>query len=101
MADIPDDAVVGRIEDVVQRRGQLDHAEAGAKVAAGNGHGVDRLGAQLVGDLAQVALRKLPKIGRRDDRVEEGRLRGFRHVRLFRSTRSESGPGSPPWTIIR
>jgi hypothetical protein len=36
----------------VQRDGELDHAEAGAEMAAGHRDGVDGLGAQLVGELA-------------------------------------------------
>ena len=34
VADVPDQAVVRRVEQVVQRDGQLDHAEAGAEMAA-------------------------------------------------------------------
>ena len=56
MADVPDDAVARRVEQVVQRDGQLDHAEAGAEMAAGDRHRVDRLLAQLVGELAQLRL---------------------------------------------
>ena len=42
MADIPDQLVVGRVEDIVQRHGQLDHAEAGAQMPAGHRHDIDR-----------------------------------------------------------
>ena len=56
MADVPDQPVARRVEHVVQRDGQLDHAEAGAEMAAGDRHGVDRLLAQFVGELAQLAL---------------------------------------------
>ena len=56
MADVPDDAVVRRIEQVVQRDSQLDHAEPGAEMAAGDRDGVDRLLAQFVGELAQLTL---------------------------------------------
>ena len=35
VADVPDDAVVGRVEDVVQRDRQLDRAEVRRQVAAG------------------------------------------------------------------
>ena len=55
VADVPDQTVVRRVEDIVQRDRQLDHAEPGAEMAAGVGHGVDQLGAQLVRQLRQVA----------------------------------------------
>ena len=67
MADVPDDAVARRVEQVVQRDGQLDHAEAGAEMAAGDRHGIDRLLAQFVGELAQLALVEAAEIGRRND----------------------------------
>ena len=51
MADVPDQPVVRRVEHVVQRDGQLDHAEAGAEMPAGHRHRADRLGAQFVGNL--------------------------------------------------
>ena len=76
MADVPDEAVARRVEDPVQRRGQLDDAEAGAQVAAGDRDGVDGLGAQLVGELAQIGFGKPAKVLGRVDGVEE---RGFTH----------------------
>ena len=36
MTDIPDQPVMRRVEDVVQRQGQLDDAEAGAEMTAGD-----------------------------------------------------------------
>ncbi|GJD92726.1 hypothetical protein BHAOGJBA_6283 [Methylobacterium hispanicum] len=56
VSDVPDDAVVGGVEDVVERDGELDHAEAGTQMAAGDGDGVDHLGAHRVGDRLQAAL---------------------------------------------
>ncbi len=76
VADVPDQDVVRRVEDVVQGRRQLDHAEAGAKVAAGYRYGRDQLLAQLVGELAQVVLLQLAQVGRNRDLIEEGSLRG-------------------------
>ena len=54
VADVPDQAIVRGIEDGMQRDGQLDDAEAGAQMAAGDRDGVDHFGAQFVGQLAQV-----------------------------------------------
>ena len=57
MADVPDQPVARRVEHVVQRDGELDHAEAGAEMAAGDGDRIDRFLAQFVGDLPQLELR--------------------------------------------
>ena len=54
VADVPDQAVARRVEDVMERDGELDHAEPGAEMAAGHRDGVDGLLAQLVGELAQL-----------------------------------------------
>ena len=58
MADVPDQAVARRVEDVVERDGQLDDAEAGAEMAAGDGDGVDGFRPQLLGDLRELGARE-------------------------------------------
>ena len=78
MADVPDDAIGRRIEHVVERHSQLDHAETGAEMPARHRHRADCLGAQFVGDLSEVVLVKLAQIGRRVDLIQQGRER-FRH----------------------
>ena len=60
----------------MQRDGQLDDAEAGAEMAAGDRDGVDRLGAQLVGELAELALVERPQVGGRGDPSRSG-VTGF------------------------
>ena len=70
MADVPDDAVARRVEHVVQRDRQLDDAETGAEMAAGHRDGADRLGAQFVGDLGEVAFAQLAQIGGRVDLIQ-------------------------------
>ena len=54
MADIPDQAIFGSIENIMDCRGQLDHTETGTQMATGGRHRVDNLGAQLVGKLAEL-----------------------------------------------
>ena len=44
---------LGRVELVEQRDAQLDHAEAGADVAAGLGHALDQPLADLLGQLRE------------------------------------------------
>ncbi len=80
VADVPDQAVVRRVEHVVQRNRQLDHAEAGAEMAAGDRDRVDGLLAQLVGELAELLDLEGAQIRRRLDEVEQGGLGGLGHV---------------------
>ena len=47
VADVPDQPVVRRLENVVERDGQFDDAETRAQMAAGDGNRVDRFGAQF------------------------------------------------------
>ncbi len=92
VADVEDDAVVRGVEDRMQRHGELDHAEARAQMPAGDGDGVDHLGAQLVGKLAQVLARQGPEIGGEVDGIEQrclrlvghGELQGVGQSTLFR-----------------
>ena len=53
--DVPDDAVLGRVEHVVQRDGELDRAEVGGEVPAGLRHRLEHEGAQLLGELRAAA----------------------------------------------
>ena len=52
VADVPDQAVARRVEDVVDRGGEFHDAEAGAEVAAGHRNGVDGFLAEFVRNLA-------------------------------------------------
>src|SRR2546423_6100599 len=75
MTDVPYDAVAWRIEQVVQRDGQLDHAEASAEMAAGDRYRVDRLLTQFVGDMPQLALVQAAQVVRITALVAHGRIR--------------------------
>ena len=72
VADVPDQLVARRVEDVVQRHRQLDHAEPGAEMAAGDRNCRNRLLAQLVGELPEVGFGQLAQILRRPDAIEQG-----------------------------
>ena len=74
VADIPDQDVVGRIEHVVQRQRQLDHAEPGAQMAAGHRDRIDHLRAQLVRRGSQEAQVAVLQIAGKLDLVEMRRV---------------------------
>jgi hypothetical protein len=48
VAHVPDDAVVRRVEHVVQRDGQLHRAQVGRQVAAGLRDRIEQVGAQFM-----------------------------------------------------
>jgi hypothetical protein len=60
VADVPDQPVARRVEEIVERDRQLDDAEPRPEMAAGDGDRVDRLGPELVGELLE-----LPRVGER------------------------------------
>ncbi len=92
VADVPDQLVVGRVEDGVDGDGQLDDAEAGTEMAAGLGDGGDQFGAKLVGEGGELVVGHAPQVGRRLHEVEEGGLWPFR---------SEMSHSSPPFRVTR
>ncbi len=64
VADVPDDPVVRRVEDVVQRDRQLDRAEVRREVAAGLRDGLDDELAQLAGEHLELGARQATHVGR-------------------------------------
>src|SRR5690606_1499143 len=79
VADIPDQPVVWRIEDVMQRNGQFDHAEAGAEMPTRLRYRVNELCAKLARKLRQIAFGQLAQICRNTDLVEQRRMRFLTH----------------------
>ena len=75
VADVPDQPVVRRVEDIVQRHRQLDHAKTGAKMPAGARNRVDQLDAQFLGELRQIALGQRTQIRGNSHLVEQGCVR--------------------------
>ena len=58
MAHVPDEFVLGRVEDAVQRDGQLDHAEVRADMAAGLGQAGDEFLPDFAGEVLQLRQRE-------------------------------------------
>ena len=63
VAGVPDDPVARRLEQAVQRDGQLDHAERRPEVAAGPGDGPDDGVADLDGELGELDLVEAAQVG--------------------------------------
>src|SRR5690606_17378133 len=74
VADIPDQAIVRRIENVMQRDGQLDDAEPGAEVPAGLADAEQQFLAQFVGELFEFRLAQATQLRGRGGAVKNGRL---------------------------
>ena len=64
VADVPDDAIGRRVENVMQRDGQFDHAKAGPEMTARHRNRADCFGAQFFGELSEIILFQLAQIGR-------------------------------------
>ena len=79
VADVPDQPVARGVEHVMNGRSQLDHAEAGAEMPAGNGNRVDGFLAQLVCDLTDLFHLQLAQIVGGSDRVEKRRFTKYGH----------------------
>jgi hypothetical protein len=73
VTDVPDDAVIGRLEDVMQRDRQLDGAEVRRQMAAGLRDRLDDELAQLARQLPEGATVEPAQVGRARDRVEQGK----------------------------
>jgi hypothetical protein len=70
VADVPEDLVPGRVEQAVQRDGELAGAQVGAEMAADLPDRVDDLLPDLLGHLLELVVRELAQIRGRVDRVE-------------------------------
>ena len=62
VAHVPDEFIVGGVEDVVQGQGQLDGAKAGGQMSGMGGKGVDDVVAQLDAQLPKVLNREATKV---------------------------------------
>jgi hypothetical protein len=71
VTDVPDDAVVGAVEDPVQGDGQFNHSEVGAEMAAGIGDLLNEKLPDVGAQPGQFVLVEIPEIRRLPNPVEE------------------------------
>jgi hypothetical protein len=71
VADVPHQAIVRRIEDMMQGDRQFDRTEVRRQVATGPGNRLHQEGAQLVGQLRQLSAVELAQLRRIADGVEK------------------------------
>ena len=88
MADIPDEAIARRVEDVMQRDGEFDGAEPGGEMAAHLADGLDEKLAQFVGQRFELGEELGPwnsvaavQVRGRDDDLPAGRRTRLRRWR--------------------
>jgi hypothetical protein len=79
VADVPDQPVGGRVEDIVQGHRQLDDAQSRSEMAAGLRDDVDEFGAQFRRELREIAFGKRPQVRRNEHPVEQRRLWSIGH----------------------
>jgi hypothetical protein len=86
VADVPHQAIVGRVEHVMQRDGQLDRAEVRAEMSARLRDRLQQVPAQFDGQLLQLGAIESPQVSRRSHALEQ-----FVHPSFHRF----SGSGTP------
>src|SRR5207248_1158432 len=81
VADVPDQFVDRRVEHIMKRDRQLDHAERRAQMPAGYRHRRNDFLAKLVGELRQLLLGEAAQVGGKMHRVEQRRFGTVTHRR--------------------
>ncbi len=75
---VPDQAVFGRVEDVVQGEGQFHHAKARAEMAPGLAYRPQQEGAQFARKRHQLVTAQRAQLLGRIDTIQQGGLRALR-----------------------
>ena len=68
---IPHQAVMGGVEDIVERHCEFHRAQVGTQMTTGFGHTVNQERAQFIRQCRQLVWRQSPHIGGRLDAVEQ------------------------------
>src|SRR5215467_7500038 len=85
VAHVPNQPVARRVEDPVQRDGELHDAEPGTQMSSRHRYDVDGLLPQLIYQLSQVLLGKGAQVGRGLDPVKQRRLGSLIHAHTLTS----------------
>jgi hypothetical protein len=84
MTYVPNQLIVGSIENVVQGNGKFNHTQTGAEVAAIYGNDVDDVLTELITNLFELVVRQLTKVGRNVDLLEKRSRRNLVHGHWLR-----------------
>ena len=79
MPHVPDQPVLGRVEDIVQSDGEFHGAQVGGEVSAGSGHRLNQKLAQFLGQRRQARFGQLAQIRRMIDQFQEWEDRASSH----------------------
>ena len=101
VADVPEDLVARRVEQRVQRDGDLAGAEVGAEVPADLPHGVDQQLADLLGDLLELVVGEPVEVGGAVDAVEDAGHEGRVKMKSVMRSSSSAPPGAACASALR
>ncbi len=79
VAHVPHQLVGGGVEHVVDRHGQFDHAQSRSQMPARRADRIDHLGAQFIGELAELFGLEAAQIVRGVNLIEQRRVRRLCH----------------------
>ncbi len=101
VADVPDQAIVRRVEHVVQRDGEFHHAQTRTEMAAGAGDRLDQVLAQLVGNGRQLIIGDAAQVGWRVDFRQMGIAGKVNHLRIVgpAAGRGKGSAGAEPGRV--
>jgi len=95
MADVPDQPVIGGVENVVQRDSQFDRAQARREVTAAGTDAVDQEFPQFAGQFHQLSRGQQPQVGRRLEGLKQRIILG-RGGHPLQFIQSRVGTGNDP-----
>ena len=99
MSHVPNQLVVGGVENRMQGHGQFHHAQPGTKVPAGLRNTINHLGAHFISQLAQLLLAEITHVTWLFDGVEQRCLWLGTQIISFRFTQKDrpavQGAGKP------
>ncbi len=77
MANIPNQPVIRRVEDIMQSHRQLNHTQPGGKMPTGTPHAPQQVVTQFVRQRPQIFFRQTPQLLRGINLVQQGCIRAL------------------------